>query len=830
MPHAKIIANIGKPNRLEKKFFDLAIKILEANPDAVLILIDHGHPAFKLRKIASFTALGLQGRLVFMPIQDLDNGDLHRFLALIDVYLDTPVYNSHTACHDSLWANGVHITIEGESLAARIGADLLHNFGTPENICSDAAAALARVNELLQDPACLLAARKKAEHCRATSKMYDNAHRGEIVLEALLRAFKETVKNQEQEKELACSASASQHLSDSDVTILSNVMDGLGIHVRGTAEDHERFIMLQGEFRGVQVVIKIGKYLDVLPQDNPAFREVLARDGKVSEFGPQIFSQLLPLNETHAVDREGDLQLDVIQFQLPSSGKTAFAVIEEAQPYPAAVVFEAVAGEWRSCPSEATVTKTASLLLAMIKALQCLHTRGKAYGGDPRRFKLSRLKNGYGKEALAYVVFEGHMYSLLLGDADRVMDRNIPCTLASQPASNVERNRGLASIRSARVYTRSQNDAILPVRTSMRKIGSNASISAGEIRSLLTGSGTAACNQRFIEQAQRDDLRRAGLAVWSAMLGRNLQETEVAAGEWQGAPALYKGWLDTLSDEEFRNATGLMSRIKLADTTCRGFMTRIAQLEALFELLHSLLGDTELDAKRVLDSVPFPHMDIPCDAHPMGLDSAPEVVRKDLEACIPLMAQLKARVMHYYVAGRTVQWLKEEKRLIATWLVFMWDEKKHRFNRSLWSAEGGKDGELAALYHSPIVLEEALTTFLCPTHLLKFPASKIIMDGRHRAFDDTPKAVAEGNMAQFVNSSKAEDGITYRAPNCTREWSTDWSKLGTTNPDQLAEVAMGVKLVRPVVMYEELHYPYYWGKYDKASDHLLQLTGGCTKR
>ena len=85
-------------------------------------------------------------------------------------------------------------------------------------------------------------------------------------------------------------------------------------------------------------------------------------------------------------------------------------------------------------------------------------------------------------------------------------------------------------------------------------------------------------------------------------------------------------------------------------------------------------------------------------------------------------------------------------------------------------------------------------------------------------------------MAQFVNSSKAEDGITYRAPNCTREWSTDWSKLGTTNPDQLAEVAMGVKLVRPVVMYEELHYPYYWGKYDKASDPLLQLTGGCTKR
>jgi hypothetical protein len=255
-------------------------------------------------------------------------------------------------------------------------------------------------------------------------------------------------------------------------------------------------------------------------------------------------------------------------------------------------------------------------------------------------------------------------------------------------------------------------------------------------------------------------------------------------------------------------------------------MRKKAQLAALFELLHRLLGDTELDAKRVLDSGPFRGMHIPFDAHPMGLDSAPEVVRKDLEGCVPLMAQLTAKVMHYYVAGRTVQWLKEEKRLIATWLVVMWDEKKHRFNRSLWSAEGGKDGELAALYHSPIVLEEALTTFLCPTHLLKFPASKIIMDGRHRAFDDTPKAVAEGNMAQFVNSSRDEDGVLARPANCAREWSEEWRKLGTTNPDQLAEVAMGVKLVRPVVMYEELHYPYHWGKYAKKSDHLLQLTQG----
>jgi len=155
MPHAKIIANIAKPNRLDKNFFDMAFAILQANAEAVLVLIDHGYPAFKKRTEARFENRGLVNRIVFMPFQELENGELHRVLALIDVYLDTPAYNGHTACHDALWANGVLVTVRGKSLAARVGADLLHHFGTPENICDDAASAVARVSELLQGPTCL---------------------------------------------------------------------------------------------------------------------------------------------------------------------------------------------------------------------------------------------------------------------------------------------------------------------------------------------------------------------------------------------------------------------------------------------------------------------------------------------------------------------------------------------------------------------------------------------------------------------------------------------------------------------------------------------------
>jgi predicted O-linked N-acetylglucosamine transferase (SPINDLY family) len=144
---------------------------------------------FNGKKKASFKEQGLQGRIVFMPFQALQNGELHRFLALIDVYLDTVVYNGHTAGQDALWANGVLVTVQGTRLASRIGADLLKWFGTPENICEDAAAAVARVNELLQDPIRLSEARVKADICRRASNMYDNAHRAKIVIDALLRAF-----------------------------------------------------------------------------------------------------------------------------------------------------------------------------------------------------------------------------------------------------------------------------------------------------------------------------------------------------------------------------------------------------------------------------------------------------------------------------------------------------------------------------------------------------------------------------------------------------------------------------------------------------------------
>ncbi len=98
------------------------------------------------------------------------------------------------------------------------------------------------------------------------------------------------------------------------------------------------------------------------------------------------------------------------------------------------------------------------------------------------------------------------------------------------------------------------------------------------------------------------------------------------------------------------------------------------------------------------------------------------------------------------------------------------------------------------------------------------------MDGRPRAFDDTAKPVAAGEVAQYANSCQNESGAAgahYRVANCTREWNQNWTTLDTSRSiGRIADAVMGLKLVRKVQKYEELLYPYSWGKYD--TDPLRQ--------
>ena len=110
------------------------------------------------------------------------------------------------------------------------------------------------------------------------------------------------------------------------------------------------------------MVVKITSELDA------AFRELLARDGKLSEFGMQLFPQLLPFDENWVSG--ADTELDVLQ--IPCNGKTLFAVIEEVHAHRAAAMFDALSLEWRAKPAEDTVVRTSCLWVILVLVKQKL--------------------------------------------------------------------------------------------------------------------------------------------------------------------------------------------------------------------------------------------------------------------------------------------------------------------------------------------------------------------------------------------------------------------------------------------------------------------------
>ena len=163
-------------------------------------------------------------------------------------------------------------------------------------------------------------------------------------------------------------------------------------------------------------------------------------------------------------------------------------------------------------PAQDTVKRTACFLLGEIKVLQCLHGSGKAYGGDPRDWKLSLLKDAYGRTAPSYVQYDGAVYSLLLGNTDSLID----AWSLSKEHLDAEPLRRLGTHRSGQIMANIASST----RTSLRRVGSDASIPASRIRDMLHNNpASAAHNHPIIATAQRHDLRKAGMAVLNAILG-----------------------------------------------------------------------------------------------------------------------------------------------------------------------------------------------------------------------------------------------------------------------------------------------------------------------
>ena len=825
-PDHQLLLNISQVNRLNTRFFAIIFAVLKANHQACLVLIEHNH-ASKLRLKAQFKNEGLEDRLFFVSHQQLWDGSLHAFLAVGDVYVDTPHFNGHTAVHDALWGLGVVVSVEGTTLAGRVAVDLLTAFGTPENICNNDDAAIVRINQLLQNPNIYEDARTKAEMCRNTSDMYDNELRARLVLTALKEAYNFKLGEQQTRED---AVSEGNFILDDDIECIHQKLSALVIKVdedRGQTCDQFSIVM-QAEFRGVQVDVVISNKLDPTPANNVIFRETLARDGLSLEYGQHAWTRAIPFNE-RCVDAESyDQHLDVILMKVRQ--KSAYAILLERPTSTAAGFFHSLAKEWLDCRGTFQIgllDRTIITLQAMLKLLEFVHAKQRSYGGDPLDLHISPLRDGYHKEAVAKVqISDGSTCAIMLGRATYMHDvgekyHHLPhCRNAFTSADSTQNRRTEREKRTSSCIS----------RVSPRLVAQEASISSADIKAQLAAlpkqhtaeqSLLSCCGgYSSLHVAIRDDLRRAAQAITDVLFGESKQRTivERSFAELEGA-SLYQRMTDTLILQDFTNATG--EQIRQKHSAWSALRKKNPKLADLLDLLALMLGDTAQEAGLLLRNQLFQGIVVNPNTFPQGLESAPEDQRQRLRSCNKLMKSISAKVLHYYVKGKELSWSKGHKKQIAVWLCIELKHETNRYYRSVRAAERGFKGEFGAVYSAHVERDAGSLKFMDTRYCLKWPntGETPCTDGKDRYIMETPQRVENSIMGMYLNSNKNQLNGVAGNINCTRAWDPDWSSLGANKSVQQlrSPVRMGLVLARDVDEYEELLYTYDWKKHEEES-------------
>jgi hypothetical protein len=850
-PDCKILLNISSPEGLQPRFWAIMFQVLRDNSAAVLVLIDHA-VAFKLRMQALFKSKGLEKRLFFVREPELHNGDLHGLLAVGDVYVDGIGSTGPTELYDALWASSVVISFQGDSLAERIGAEVLTAFGTPENLCKTDNDAVDRINQLLQNSESYENARLKSDLCRTQSSMYNSELRGRQVIAALTEAYNGKLLEQKAHENDLATTRDDLATPPSGDAMLYEVVESLRLlHIEnnGQIDNDEHSVAIPAEFRGVPVLVvlpPLALWPSVDFRNNPAVREAVARDLMVMDSGDHAWTRAVPMNERDVMPN-GDTKLDLISLNV--RGQVLHGILLEQPTSTAASLFEDLARAWHECKGSAPesfppglVDRTIMAVKAQLQLLRCVHGRARSFGGDPKvHLDLSPLKDGYMKRAVATVQLAGGTSALMLGRATHMLN-----------AESIRCHRpGCEHATPVSVHDHSRQGK-QQIRKSGRYASQSASLSNSELKTRLdsppgrTTPATSGDGGKFrccagygdLRSAKRDDIRRAAQVIMNALVGQSKGPTVVerigASGEGWGdqctGAELYTIFLRVLDDDEFRYATGLTNQsdpflFKMLQGKNRKFAR-------LLDLLAKMLGSTPLEAQTLLSGEKlFDDIVVPSNKWPEGLESAPEDRRERLITCTPLMKALgNGKVQHYFVKGdKSLKWGRgpsaTSKVLIDVWLCLTLEpDKGNRVFRSVRAAEPGKAGDLGALYGPPgarVVREPYNGNYIDITYILGIPNLRLYpyIEGKERGISDAPTRVKVSSVGMYLNSCKDAINVNATPANCGRLWDPEWKTFSPSNAPSFVpdDVRMGLVLLEDVKMYQELVYAYDWAKSEATS-------------
>ncbi|MEQ8628048.1 tetratricopeptide repeat protein [Ekhidna sp.] len=134
--NAIVFGCLNHPRKLSHWVVNAWFDILKQVPDSVLWLYHANQKIVEsnLKKMAADAGIN-PDRLVFCGKEYYR--DHYKRMKLIDLFVDTPVYNGHTTCLEALWMGIPVLTVQGQSVSSRLCSSFLHSIGMQEMVASN---------------------------------------------------------------------------------------------------------------------------------------------------------------------------------------------------------------------------------------------------------------------------------------------------------------------------------------------------------------------------------------------------------------------------------------------------------------------------------------------------------------------------------------------------------------------------------------------------------------------------------------------------------------------------------------------------------------------
>ncbi len=169
---AFVFCCMNQAYKIEPVMFDIWMRVMRQVPDSVLWLFKKSETTQRnLRAEAEKRGVDPE-RLHFTGKLKSKSDHLAR-LRLVDLALDTRIYNGHATSNDALWAGLPVVTLQGGHFPSRACSSFLNTMGLPELITESEEEYEARILRLAQNPDELAAIKDQIAQKRLHSPLFD---------------------------------------------------------------------------------------------------------------------------------------------------------------------------------------------------------------------------------------------------------------------------------------------------------------------------------------------------------------------------------------------------------------------------------------------------------------------------------------------------------------------------------------------------------------------------------------------------------------------------------------------------------------------------------